>query len=287
MSVGRNPFGANQLRPLKRIRTLIADDEPLTRAALELLAKADDELELVGSCADGAAALDAIRRERVELAFLDVQMPGMDGFEVLAALPSDARPRVVFITGHEKHALQAFDVNAVDYLLKPFTAARFVTALQRAKETLRQQHTAELTRSVETLLERVRRLERAEEPAARPPAASGSNDRIVLKAQGSLHFIRPEDVIWIEAQGDFVKVQTDGKAQLVRETLRTMEQRLDPARFLRIHRSFVVNLEHVRRVETALYGDYSVYMSDGTKLRLSRNYRGKLRALVRESTPWN
>lgn len=270
------------------LRVLIVDDEPLAREGLAGMVKADPELLVAGVAADGRAAVDLIRAERPDLVFLDVQMPQLDGFSVLAELSPTERPMVVFVTAYEQHAIRAFEVSAVDYLLKPFSDSRFAAAVARAKAALRQGRTASLSQQVEELLQQVRRLEEGDSSGVRPPAAPPAPnapeyiDRIVLKADGALHFIKTEEVIWIEAQGDFVKVQTAGKTQLVRETLQSMEKKLDAGKFLRIHRSFLVNLEHVKRVETALYGDYSVYMSDDTKLRLSRNYRAKLKALVRQ-----
>ena len=273
---------------MKRIRTLIVDDEPLARDGIEMMAKVDPEIEIVGRCAEGRAAVEAIRAQQPDLVFLDVQMPQLDGFEVLAELLPAERPFVVFVTAYEEHAIRAFEVSAVDYLLKPFTDGRFAAMLARAKEAVRRSRTVPLQKQVELLLDYVRRLDPGDvgSPRRTPSASAPAPeyvDRIVLKAYGALHFIKARDVIWMEAQGDFVKVQTPGKTQLVRETLQSMERKLDVAKFLRIHRSFLVNLEHVKRVEVALYGDYSVFMSDGTKLRLSRNYRAKLKALVRQT----
>lgn len=282
---------------MNKIRTLIVDDEPLAREGLAILLGEDAEIELLQPCADGRQAVTAITALQPDLVFLDVQMPQLDGFEVLQTLPPARRPVVVFVTAYEQHAIRAFEVSAVDYLLKPFTDGRFAAALARAKETVRRGRTAHLARQVELLLDYARRLDadaattiatRSEKPPSAPVTATASGasgaedtDRIVLKADGALHFVKAREVIWVEAQGDFVKVQTSGKTQLVRETLQSMEQRLDPTKFFRIHRSFLVNLEHVRRVEVALYGDYFVYMSDGTKLRLSRNYRSKLKSLIK------
>lgn len=270
---------------MKKIRTLIVDDEPLAREGLQTLLDQDAEIEVVGTCADGQSALEAIRARSPDLVFLDIQMPKRDGFGVLAELKPAERPIVVFATAYDQHAIKAFEVCAIDYLLKPFSDARFATALRRAKEEVRKAQTSNLSHQVEQLLEHVRDLDGKRGPAAvEAPPAPGPDyaDRIVLKADGALHFIKTRDVIWIEAQGDFVKVQTQGKTQLVRETLQSMEHKLDAAKFLRIHRSFLVNLEHVRKVEVALYGDYVVFMSDGSKLRLSRNYRSKLKALIKQ-----
>ncbi len=271
---------------MKKIRTLIVDDEPLAREGLETMLKPDPEIELVGTCADGQSAVEAIRARAPDLVFLDVQMPKRDGFGVLAELKPAERPMVVFVTAYDQHAIRAFEVSAVDYLLKPYSDARFAAALARAKEEIRKARTSNLSRQVEHLLEQVRGLEAKPGGTAGADAPAGPApdyaDRIVLKADGALHFIKTRDVIWIEAQGDFVKVQTHGKTQLVRETLQSMERKLDAAKFLRTHRSFLVNLEHVKKVEVALYGDYVVFMSDGSKLRLSRNYRSKFKALLKQ-----
>ena len=269
---------------MKKIRTLIVDDEPLAREGLETQLRAHEEIELVGSCADGQTAVEAIRAHRPDLVFLDVQMPKRDGFGVLAELKPEERPVVIFATAYDQHAIRAFEFCAMDYLLKPYSDARFTAALERAKNEIQKTQTSHLRQRVEELLAHVRGGEPRPAEAA-PAAESDYSDRIILKADGALHFIKTREVIWIEAQGDFVRVQTNGKTQLVRETLQSMERKLDAAKFQRIHRSYLVNLEHVRKVELALYGDYTVLMSDGSKLRMSRNYRSKLKALVRQSSP--
>jgi two-component system LytT family response regulator len=266
---------------MKKIRTLIVDDEPLAREGIVTQLADDPQIEVVGSCADGQTAVEAIRANRPDLVFLDVQMPKRDGFSVLAELKPDERPVVIFATAYDQHAIRAFEVSAIDYLLKPYSNSRFVAALAKAKNEVMNKRSGSLSRKVEELLDEVRDMDREQSTTLPVARAAEYADRIILKADGALHFIKARDVIWIEAQGDFVKVQTQGKTQLVRETLQSMEQKLDPTKFLRIHRSFVVNLEHVRKVELALYGDYSVFVSDGSKLRLSRNYRSKLKALIK------
>ncbi|HTT57848.1 MAG TPA: LytTR family transcriptional regulator DNA-binding domain-containing protein [Opitutaceae bacterium] len=262
-----------------KIRTLIIDDEPLAREGIAVLCAADPEIEIVGQSSDGATAVQAIRREHPELIFLDVQMPKKDGFEVLESLTAAERPVVVFVTAYDQYAIRAFEASAVDYLLKPYTDKRFQQALARAKNELRRNRTQEVDRRLEELLVRVNEL-RQGAPAAATPAKPEYAERIVVKAGGDLHFVKTSDVLWIEAQGDFVKVQTLEQPQLVRETLQSMEQKLDASRFLRIHRSFLVNVQHIKRVAPALYGDHTVFMSDGSKLRLSRNYRSKLKAFI-------
>ncbi len=269
---------------MKRIRVLVVDDEPLAREGLQLLLNADPEVETVGFCSDGQMAIDTIRTQRPDVVFLDVQMPRLDGFETLAAIPPSERPVVVFVTAYHQHAVRAFEVSALDYLLKPFSNARFSAALQRAKETVRRSDQAYLAKQVETLLEHVKRLQPTPTPAPAAPSVDVDlADRVVIKVEGAMHFVNARDILWVEAQGDFVKVHTVDKTQLVRETLQSIEQRLDSERFLRIHRSFIVNIAHVRRVESALYGDYAVFMSNDTKLRLSRSYRAQLDTLLQRT----
>jgi len=275
---------------MKRIRVIIADDEPLAREGMAAMLAHDPEFELLATCADGAATILAIRHHKPEVVFLDVQMPKKDGFEVLAELATEERPVVVFVTAFDQHAVKAFDVAAMDYLLKPFSDARFAAALTRVKAEVRRSRCGRVDERVEQLLAYVRQLTgEGETPSptlpdkgARPSSAPRPEyaERIVLKTGQDLHFIKTRDVIWIEAQGDFVRVHLAGQAQLVRETLQAIERKLDGGKFVRIHRSFLVNLEHVRKVTPALYGDHLVLVSDGTKLRLSRNYRSKFKQLI-------
>ena len=254
-----------------KIRTLIVDDEPLARQGLALLLARDPEIEIIGESADGAAALLAIRHLHPDLGIL---------------APAE-RPIVVFVTAYDQYAIRAFTACAIDYLLKPFSDDRFAQALARAKGEWKKSRTADVGAQVEALLAYVRTLTgsapsvpAAGAPGAPAPARAEYAERIVVKSGGDLHFVKTSDVLWLEAQGDFVKVQTTGQPQLVRETLQSMEQKLDGGRFVRIHRSFLVNVEHIRRVAPALYGDHTVFMSDGSKLRLSRSYRGKMKALT-------
>ena len=266
----------------RKIRTLVVDDEPLARDGIVTLLAEDPTIEVIGSCADGQSAVNAIRTQRPDLVFLDVQMPKRDGFEVLAELKREERPQVIFITAYDKYAIRAFEACAIDYLLKPFRDARFAAALARAKSEIRKARVMGMGEKMEELLANVQEMVRgAATPAqGQPTPVAEPADRVVLKTGSDLHFIRTGDIVWIEAQADFVKVHTTGASQLVRETLQSLEQRVDPAKFLRIHRSSLVNLDHVKKVTPALYGDYTVLMSDDSKLRLSRKNRGKLKQLI-------
>jgi two-component system LytT family response regulator len=265
------------------IRTLVVDDEPLAREGIMALLAQDPDIRVIGSCADGQSAVSTIRAQRPDLVFLDVQMPKRTGLEVLADLKPAERPVIIFVTAYDQYAIQAFENCAVDYLLKPFRDVRFAAALARAKGEVRKIRVVGLGETMEELLGYVKDMvKNGTMPSANPPVPAGPEpaERVVLKTGSDLHFIKTADIIWVESQADFVKVHTTGAAQLVRETLQNLEQRVDPARFLRIHRSSLVNLDHVRKVTPALYGDYIVLMSDDTKLRLSRKNRGKLKQII-------
>jgi two-component system, LytTR family, response regulator len=268
---------------MKKIRVLIVDDEPLAREGIAAMVQGDSELEVIGMCADGQAALTAIRAQRPDLVFLDVQMPKRDGFAVLAELKPEERPAIIFVTAYDQYAVQAFEICAIDYLLKPFRDARFAAALARAKTSIRQARAGDVGRRMEDLLEHMRATlgtAAAERPLPAEASGGEASDRVVLKSGSDLHFVRKADIIWVESQADFIKVHTTGAAQLVRETLTSFEARIPAEQYLRIHRSSLVNVDHVKKVTPALYGDYTVLMSDGTVLRLSRKNRAKLKQLI-------
>jgi two-component system, LytTR family, response regulator len=255
---------------MSRIRTLIADDEPLAREGIALLLAQDPEMEVVGLCGDGQTALEEIRRQQPDLAFVDIHMPRLNGLDAIEQLPAADRPAIVFVTAHHQYAVRAFGACAVDYLLKPYRDDRFQAALARAKEHVR----------------RVRGTGRPP-PAPALGAAQGAErarpdaaDRLVFKVGSDFVFLNPDELIWIEAQGNFVKLGVVGQTLLAREALQSVEERLEAGPFARVHRSFLLNTRHIRRIEPVLYGDYRVLMSDGTKIRLSRSYRDRLKALL-------
>jgi two-component system LytT family response regulator len=259
---------------MRRIRTLIVDDEPLARDGIAMLAGRDREVEIVGVCPDGESALRAIRRERPDLVFLDVQMPTLGGIEVLESLAEPERPAVVFVTAHHQYAVQAFEMCAVDYVLKPFADDRFESALARAKDRIR---SGDADSRAERLFECLRRLEERDGPAAAGPDPAG---RLAFKVGGEFLLVGPDEIAWFEASGDLVKFRAGGQVHQVRETLQGIERRLDPRRFLRIHRSYVVNVGAVRRIAPTAYGDYDLVMNDGVKIRVSRNFRDRLKAIL-------
>ncbi|MSU48978.1 MAG: response regulator transcription factor [Opitutus sp.] len=278
------PSALSSVRPAiapTRIRAIIVDDEPAARRGVRLLLERDEGVEVVGEAATGTEAADLIRREKPDLAFLDVQMPGSDGFEALSRLDPAIVPAVVFVTAYDEHALRAFEVNAVDYLLKPYDDARFDAALRRAKEEVRRRQTDHVNDRLTQLLDYLR--QKNAEPAAAPTKEDRASDRILLKSSGEIFFLKAEEIDWIEAEGDYMKFHVAGRAHLMRETMARLESRLDPKRFIRIHRSTIVNIDRLRKLSPSFAGEYAVILHDGTKLKLSRGYHERIAVLLKQS----
>lgn len=263
-----------------RIRAIIVDDEPAARRGVRLLLERDGGVEIVGEAGTGAEAAALIRREKPDLAFLDVQMPGSDGFAALAEIGPEAAPAVVFVTAYDEHALRAFEVNAVDYLLKPYDDLRFEAALQRAKSEVRRRQADQVNARLTQLLDYLRQNGGTGLPAAREEPAG---DRILLKSSGEIFFLKADEIDWIEAEGDYMKFHVGGRAHLMRETMARLEARLDPKRFIRIHRSTIVNIDRLRKLSPSFAGEYAVILHDGTKLKLSRGYHERIAALLKEA----
>lgn len=262
-----------------RIRTIIVDDEPTARRGIRLLLERDGGVEVVGEASGGAEAVDLILREKPELAFLDVQMPGCDGFEALAKLDAAATPAVIFVTAYDEHALRAFEVNAVDYLLKPYDDARFAAALQRGKDEVRRRQADTVNSRLTQLLDYLQQSGDRAAPSRDEPAG----DRILLKSSGEIFFLKADEIDWIEAEGDYMKFHVAGRAHLMRETMARLEARLDPKRFIRIHRSTIVNIDRLRKLSPSFAGEYAVILHDGTKLKLSRGYHERIASLLKEA----
>ena len=243
------------------IRTLIADDEPLAREGLRLRLQAEPDIEIVGEAPDGPATVEATRRLLPDLLLLDIQMPGMTGFEAVEMLARDHLPRIVFITAHDRYAIKAFDIHAVDYLLKPVSHARLQDALQRVRRDL--EGGDQSAHRVAALLQSGKR----GEPAGDTPRhwAVKDGDRFLL--------LRADEVDWIEASANYIRFHARDRDFLMRGTLSTLANTLDPAKFARIHRSAIVNLDRVKEIRREWHGDYEVILTTGQKLRLGRQYR--------------
>jgi two-component system LytT family response regulator len=259
------------------IRALIVDDEPAARDAIRSLLAGDAEIHIVGECADGHTALRAIANTSPDLLFLDVQMPEMDGFTMLRQLDPARLPVVVFVTAFDQYALQAFDVHATDYLLKPFDDDRFREAVSRAKQSVRAGQLGRLSEELRALLDGV--IPGA--PAPRTAAPGGPYlKRLVIKSGGRVTLLNVRDIDWIEAEGDYVKIHVAKAWHLLRETMKRLEAQFDPARFVRIHRSTIVNVERIKELQPYFRGEYVVILQDGKSLKLSRGYKEHLESML-------
>lgn len=246
------------------------DDEPLARERIHGFLTEDPDVEVVGECADGRDAVDQIRRLAPDLVFLDVQMGEMDGFDVLGEIGEDRIPAVIFVTAYDRHALKAFEVHALDFLLKPFDRERFERALSRIKDHLQFATPGVLSQRILGLLEDLKKPQ------------PGHAERLALKTGGRVSFLKADEIDWIEGEGNYARLHVNKQSHLIRETMNQLEGRLDPARFLRIHRSTIVNTERIKEIQPLFNGAYGVLLKDGTRLTLSRGYRERLRTLTGE-----
>jgi two-component system LytT family response regulator len=256
---------------VSKIRTLVVDDEPMARERVMSLLTTEDDVEVIGECANGPQAIAAIQRQSPDLVFLDIQMPGCSGFEVIQSVGADRMPTVVFITAYDEYALRAFEVHALDYLLKPFGRDRFQETLKHAREALDRRRAGDLGRRLLALVHDIK----PEQPGQERPAQERL-DRLVVKSGGRVFFLRTDEIDWIEAAGNYVRLHLGEESHLFRETMNNMESRLDVRRFARIHRSRIVNVERIRELQPWFNGEYVVILRNGTRLTLSRNYRERL-----------
>ncbi|MEW6127803.1 MAG: LytTR family DNA-binding domain-containing protein [Acidobacteriota bacterium] len=259
------------------IRALIVDDEVQARKGIRALLARDAEIKVIGECSDGGQAIAEIEQTNPDLIFLDIQMPEKNGFEVLRALDLQRPPTVIFITAYDNFALQAFEVCALDYLLKPFSDERFYQALARAKAVHRQRHAHQFSERLLSLIENYRRLESPTKPETLPQAAE-SLKRFFVKTGGEVHFVAVDEVDWLEALGYYTKIHTGKKSHLLRGNLGSLEAQLDAKKFVRIHRSMVVNLSRVKSLKNWFHGECFVVLEDGTELKVSRSHRKELEA---------
>jgi two-component system LytT family response regulator len=261
------------MAPNVPVRTLVVDDEPPARQRIVALLGDEPDIEVVGEAGSGSAAVRAIAELQPDLVFLDIQMPGFDGFEVLRATAGLHQPLVVFVTAYDAHALRAFDVQAVDYVLKPVVEPRFRAAVRRAVARLRETPRPELARALSRLLETVG-APNASLPDERPA-------RFAIRHDGRVVFVPLRDIAWVRADGDFVHVQAGKQTYMVRETMAEVEGRLPAGMFARVHRSAIINVDRVREIQPWFKGDYVVLMDDGTKIQTGRTYRARVQELMK------
>jgi two-component system LytT family response regulator len=249
------------------MRVLVVDDEPLAREKLTGLLREEPDVELVGECRDGLEAIAAVEAHHPDVVLLDVQMPELDGFGVIESLDRETLPIVIFVTAYDQYALKAFEVHAVDYLLKPFDRKRFQEALGRARAEIQKQETGELNKRLLALIDNLKPDKKYIE-------------RLVVKSSGRVFFLKTEEIDWIDSAGNYVRLHVGGESYLLRETMTNIEGRLDPRRFLRIHRSTIVNVERIKELQQVFHGDYIMILQNGQRLALSRSYRDKLNELL-------
>lgn len=248
-----------------KVKVLIIDDEHLARETIQLLLKNNPSIEVVGECRDGAEAVEKIVELRPDLVFLDIQMPELNGFEVIEKVGPENMPAVIFATAFDEYAIQAFDAHALDYLLKPYDDDRFDRALDRALLQLKQKELGSLSERLTALMEEGKIEEENE-----------ALDRIMIKERGGVVFIKTEDIDFVEAAGDYVVLYVGKKKHMTRESMTKMAVKLGSKDFVRIHRSTIVNLERVKELKPYFHGDYLVYLKDGRELKLSRRYWARL-----------
>jgi two-component system LytT family response regulator len=254
------------------MRALIVDDEPLARGAIRTRLLAESDIVVVGEAVDGPDAVAAIEQHAPDLVFLDVQMPGMSGFEVLDRLPAARLPQIVFVTAYDAYAVQAFEVHALDYLLKPYSEDRFRACLERARHTFRAGTRGEQRLRVRSLLERFGSSRAtASDPRLYP-------DRFAVRERGEIAFVAAADLEAVQSAGNYIVLAAPPTRHLLRGTLADFEARLDPERFARIHRKTIVRIDRVRSLLPDSHGDCQVRMASGAEYRLSRGYRGRLLA---------
>lgn len=272
------------------IRVLVVDDEPIARRRVRRMLRLEPDVDVIDEVGSGSEAIEAIRKERPDLVLLDVQMPDVDGFGVVDALGAEAMPPTIFVTAFNEYAVRAFDVNAIDYLLKPYDPDRFRSAFQRARSHMERVSSAEQGRKIRALLEQVIGDDRTSAALADRGPASAANgmgappprvrflDRLMVKHDGRVSFVKVSDVDWFEASGNYVRVHVGKGSHLIRETMHHIEAQLEPSMFVRIHRAVIVNIDRIKELQPWFAGDYVVLLRDGRQLKLSRTYREHLQS---------
>lgn len=254
---------------MHRIRTVIADDEPLARRGIRAHLDLEKDIEIISECRNGLEVVETIEAESPDLVFLDVQMPEMDGFDVVEAVGVERMPAVIFVTAYDRHALRAFEVNALDYLLKPFDGERFARAVQRARTQIERDNLEDLSDRLRNLLVNLESRPEHQHP-----------HRLVIKSAGRISFVDMAEIDWIEAADNYARLHTGRESHLLRETMNSLEKRLDPTKFVRVHRSRIVNIQRVKELRPLFRGEYDLTLKDGTRLETGRGYRDRIQKLL-------
>ncbi|MEW6125687.1 MAG: LytTR family DNA-binding domain-containing protein [Acidobacteriota bacterium] len=256
---------------MKKIRALIVDDEPIARKGIRRELEGKPGIAIIAECANGYDAVMAIQKQQPDLVFLDLQMPELDGFGVVEAVGVKQMPTVIFVTAYDEFALRAFEIHALDYILKPFNSERFQQALEHARRRIEQANFDGVSQKLKSLIE---------DAGRQPPASQSYLERIVVKSGGKIFFINTEAIDWIEAADNYVRLHVGNASHLVQGTMNRLESKLNPEVFLRIHRSTIVNLRRVKELQPLFHGEYVITLASGKTLTSSRSYRDKLQRLV-------
>jgi len=249
------------------IRVLIVDDEPLARERVHHFLKQEPNITIIGESGNGIEAVAAIREKKPDLIFLDIQMPGMDGFEVLQHIESEHMPHIIFITAYDQYAIRAFEVHALDYLLKPFDQSRFKRALHLAGEYIQLQKNGDFKYRIKELIQEI-------------GSEKKFPERFIIKSEGRIYFIRTDEVNWIESAANYVSLHVGREVHLMRGTMSAMEEKLDPDKFIRVNRAAIINIEFIREIQPFFNGEYIINLKDDTQITLSRKYREKLKNFI-------
>ena len=258
---------------MTKIRTIVVDDEPLALGLISSYLRTLPAIEIVASCSNGSEAIEAAMQLEPDLMFLDIQMPGMNGFDVAKSLQSDLMPLVIFATAYEQYALDAFEIHAVDYILKPLDRERVALAVQRAAERLALGGDREITK--QNLLRAMDDMDSAQGYSDDPEQVNASNTpgKIVVKDRGVINLLNHEDIAWIDAAGDYMCIHVEGDTHIMRSTMKSLLDQLDEKLFKRVHRSAIVNLNHIKRIVPHTKGEYFLLLGDHDRIKVSRNYR--------------
>ena len=261
-----------------KIKSIIVDDELEAREGLKLLLGMDQEVSIVASCKNGIEAIEALTSFSIDLMFLDIQMPLVDGFEVVRSVPEERLPSVIFTTAYDQYALKAFEVHAIDYLLKPFSDERFFEALSRAKDIIRQKAKDRYTRKMMDIANH------AKSPSDEHillDATHAPQNKLIVRESGRVHFIELSKIIWIEAFDYYVKIHVEGRFYLLRESMKKLLESLPPETFIRIHKSSIININYLKSVEIIGNGEYLAHLKSMDKLKVSRSYKDAIQHLIK------
>lgn len=268
------------------INVLIVDDEPLARRRIARLLRTEPDVDIAGEAGSGREAVAKLKENDIDVVFLDVQMPDLDGFDVVAEVSAEKMPTVIFVTAYNEYALKAFEVHAIDYLLKPVEAERFKRAFDRVRDHIGRKGEAQSGRRLKALLSQLLSEERMADVVPGEPIAPHPSryvDRIMVKTDGRVLFVKVNDVDWFEAAGNYIRLHVQRQTFMIRETMNALESSLNPSQFARIHRATIVNLDRIRELQPWFAGDYVVLLHDGSQLKLTRTYRDQLQARMHHS----